>query len=294
MNLVSAATKLYNQCFQRIDDRPGKMTLSKAFATKLQHDRISRRTELKLFTVFNQTLFETWECNATQVRIDTTRIELNAAMNALHKMDASKANDSLFGVIYAMATRITQAQDALNAQIIELAPHQGTLADAIRQYHDAEITREIGDGIINFARSRYLMFARPANVVEARAYVKYRERNDCPGLDVAEHEVRLAISELEEVSAKQAYWPLKVLLDQIRIEIESETRHWRQLTKSAYGDDQPREVALLGTQILGRTSTTTQLVKHYRPELLKQLSSDSSDSDTRSSTWSVLTDRSHR
>ncbi|WP_313460361.1 hypothetical protein [Stenotrophomonas sp.] len=294
MNLISAATKLYNQCFQRIDDRPGKMTLSEAFATKLQHDRISQRTELKLFTVFNQTLFETWECNATQVRIDTTRNELNAAINAVQKMDASKARNSLFNVIDVMATRTTRAQHALNKKIVALAPHQGTLVDAIRQYHDAEITREIGDGIVNFARTRYLMFDRPASTAAARADVKYREHNDCPGLDVAEREVGQAMDELDGISTKQAYWPLKLVLDQIKTEIEDEAKHWKGMTHAAYSGAQPREVALLGTRILGSSSTTTQLVKHYRPELLKQLSSDSSDSDTRSSTWSLSTDRSHR
>lgn len=294
MNVISAATKLYNQCFQRIDDRPGKMTLSKAFATKMQHDMISQRTELKLFTVFNQTLFETWECNATQARIDMTRKELDFALKAIHKMHASKGKDSLFNIANVMVIRTTEAQNALRKQIIALAPHQGTLADAIRQYHDARITREIEDDIINFARTRYLMFDRPASTAAARADVKYREQNDCPGLDVAEREVGQAMDELDGISTKQAYWPLKLVLDQIKTEIEDEAKHWKGMTHAAYSGAQPREVALLGTRILGSTSTTTQLVKHYRPELLKQLSSDSSDSDTRSSTWSLSADRSHR
>jgi len=294
MNLLSAANKLYNQCFQRIDARPGKMTLSQAFATKLHHDRISRRTESKLFTVFNATLFETSKCKTTQARVDTTENELKVAINDVRNMHASNAKDSLFGIIGTMAQRVTEAQDALTGQVTPLAPHQGTLADAIRQYHDAEITPEICDGIVNFARERYRMFDRPANTAEARTSIKYREQNDCPGLDVAEREVGQAISELEKISGKQAHWPLKLVIDQIKTEIEGETWHWRGMTHAAYSNDQPREVALLGTQILGSTSTTTQLVQHYRPDLLKQLSSDSSDSDTRSSTWSMATDRSHR
>ncbi|WNH50920.1 hypothetical protein [Stenotrophomonas oahuensis] len=294
MNLLSAATKLYNQCFQRIDDRPGKMTLSQAFATKLHHDRISPRTESKLLSVFNATLFETSQCRTTQARIDTTRKQLDSAMKSVNEMDASKAKHSLFAIAKVMAERTTTAQDALNKQIIALAPHQGTLADAIRQYHDAEITREIGDGIVNFARMRYLMFDRPANTAAARADVKYREQNDCPGLDVAERELGQAMGELDEVSTKQAYWPLKLVLDEIKSEIEDDAKHWRGMTHAAYAGAQPHEVALLGTRILGSTSTTTQLVKHYRPELLEQFSSDSSDSDTRSSTWSLSTDRSHR
>ena len=294
MNLLNAANKLYNQCFHPIDDRPGKMTLSQAFATKLQHDRISPLSESKLFTVFNATLFETWECKPTQARVDTTGNELKVAISDVRNMHASKAKDSLFGIIGTMAKRLTDAQDALTRQVTPLDPHQGTLADAIRQYHDAEITPEIGDGIVNFARARYRMFDRPANTAEARTSIKYREQNDCPGLDVAELEVGQAISELKEIFGKHAYWPLKLVIDQIKTEIEGETWHWKGMTHAAYSNDQPREVARLGTQILGSTSTTTQLVHHYRRELLMQLSSDSSNSDSGSSTWSTGTDRSHR
>ncbi len=271
MNLLSAATKLYNQCFHRIDDRPGKMTLSQAFATKLHHKKISTITEGKLQTLFNTTLRSDGQRASTPERIDSTTRELSKASDYVHVMPECTAKNSLLQLIKAMNVELSE-----EIRLSSPAPNSpANLTDFIRQYWDKP---ELDAGMINeiraFMEVRFGYAELFKSESDAREWTRLRRSAECASLSDAVRELKCALAELNRIRYRPAYIPLCNVLCTLKAQIERDIPKWQKVLEQQLAEGKPSHVAQLATSCLGKDDPTVQMVRINHPGFIRQHSSE--------------------
>lgn len=267
MRLLSATTKLYNQCFHRIDDRPGKMTLSQAFATKLHHQKISTITEGKLQTLFNSTLRSDGQRASTPARIDSTTRELSKASDYVHVMPECPAKTSLFQLINAMNVELRE-----EIRLSSPAPINPTnLSDFIRQYwRKPELDESMIDEIRAFVEARFGYAELFKSESDAREWTRLRRSAGCASLSDANRELERAIVELNRIRYSPVCVPLRNVLCTLKGQIERDIPKWQKVLKEQLAEGNPSHWAQLAVSCLGQDDPTVRMVRSNHPGFIRQ------------------------
>lgn len=116
MNIIDSARAIYHRHCNRIDTRPGRMTISDAFWQKRDNKAISLVTRDKLYAVFTTTLRGTSNCVPNEASIKATEHELSLVKGPIDGMKHSPAQKELRYVLNAMNDDVAAARLALGLQ----------------------------------------------------------------------------------------------------------------------------------------------------------------------------------
>ena len=121
-NPINSIKTLYYRQFNRIDPRPGKMLLHRAFTLKRGNMTISNKTIEKLKEIYKNSLFETSKCRASIESISNIRRELRLVDDMLADMKKGYGKAALA----ALAEGMRKSFDATCAQVGQSLPGQGS------------------------------------------------------------------------------------------------------------------------------------------------------------------------